>query len=75
MAADRRGFAPADDVPIPYLQRTREYYAALGYAEPYRWAHYAEVPFQPLQRPLAQSRVALVTTAAPYQPGKGDQGP
>ncbi len=71
---DAFGFAPAHDGPIPYMQRTRDYYAALGYGEPYAWAHYAEVPFQPV-RPLAQSRVALITTAAPYQPGKGDQGP
>jgi hypothetical protein len=28
------GFAPADDVPIPYMQRTRDYYLALGYGEP-----------------------------------------
>jgi D-proline reductase (dithiol) PrdB len=69
------GFAPVHDVPIPYLQRLRDYYGALGYGEPYEWAHYAEVPFQPLRKPLAQSRVALITTAAPYQPGKGDQGP
>jgi hypothetical protein len=75
MDTDRYGFAPALDVPIPYLQRTRDYYSALGYTEPYRWAHYAEVPFQLLRKPLAQSRVALVTTAAPYQAGKGDQGP
>jgi len=52
------------DEPIPYMQRTRDYYAALGYPEPYRWAHFAEVPFQPLRKPLAQCRVALVTTAA-----------
>lgn len=69
------GFAPADDVPIPYIQRIRDYYLALGYGAPYQWAHYAEVPFQPLRKPLAESRVAIVTTAAPYQPGKGDQGP
>jgi D-proline reductase (dithiol) PrdB len=68
------GFAAADDVPIPYMERTRRYYAAFGY-EPYLWAHYAEVPFQRLAKPLAQCRVALVTTAAPFQPGKGDQGP
>ncbi|HEY6241075.1 MAG TPA: reductase, partial [Burkholderiales bacterium] len=37
--------------------------------------HYADAPFQPLKRPLARSRVALVTTAAPYQPDKGEQGP
>jgi hypothetical protein len=69
------GFAPEDDAPIPYLQRIRDYYQALGYGAPYRWAHYAEVPFAPLKKPLAESRVGLVTTAAPYQPGKGDQGP
>jgi hypothetical protein len=69
------GFAAAEDVPIPYLERTRDYYSALGYGAPYEWAHYAEVPFAPLARPLRQCRIALITTAAPYQPGKGDQGP
>ena len=68
-------FAPDDDAPIPYMARTREYYAAIGYATPYRWAHYIEAPFQRLKKPLAQSRVTIVTTAAPYDPAKGDQGP
>src|SRR5580700_653890 len=72
---DRTGFAPDDDAPIPYMARTREYYAAIGYTTPYRWAHYVEAPFQPLRKPLAQSRIALVTTAAPFDPAKGDQGP
>ena len=67
--------APEHDVPIPYMQRTRDYYVKLGFDTPYRWAHYAEVPFQPLSKPLAASRLALITTAAPYQPGVGDQGP
>jgi len=69
------GFAPEHDAPIPYMRRIRDYYQALGYGAPYRWAHYAEVPFAPLNRPLSDSRVGLVTTAAPHQPGKGDQGP
>ena len=69
------GFAVAHDAPIAYMQRIRDYYAALGYGPPYEWAHYADVPFQPLAKPLAQCRVAIVTTAAPYQPDKGDQGP
>src|SRR4051812_32693575 len=69
------GFAPEHDAPIPYMQRIRDYYQALGYGAPYRWAHYAKVPFTPLTKPLGESRVALVTTAAPYQPGKGEQGP
>jgi hypothetical protein len=63
------------DVPIPYMQRTRDYYLALGYSNPYRWAHHVDVPFTPLARPLAASRLALVTTAAPYRPDLGDQGP
>jgi hypothetical protein len=66
---------PESDVPIAYIERTRSWYLALGYGNPYVWAHYADVPFQPLKKPLARSRVALITTAAPYQPGKGEQGP
>ncbi len=69
------GFAPDDDVPIPYMARTRAYYAAIGYTTPYRWAHFADAPFTPLTKPLAETRVALITTAAPYDPTKGDQGP
>ena len=67
--------AAEHDLPIPYLQRTRDYYAALGYGAPYVWAHFAQVPFQPLTKPLSECRVALITTAAPHQPAHGDQGP
>jgi D-proline reductase (dithiol) PrdB len=66
--------AAEHDVPIAYMQRTRDYYLRLGYGA-YRWAHFADVPFTPLRAPLAQARLALITTAAPYQPGVGDQGP
>ncbi len=69
------GFAPDDDSPIPYMKRTHDWYLALGYGNPYRWAHYTQAPFQPLRKPLAQSRATIVTTAAPYQPGRGPQGP
>jgi D-proline reductase (dithiol) PrdB len=68
-------FAPEHDVPIAYMQRTRNYYLKLGFDNPYRWAHYEDVPFTPLAKPLAGSRLALITTAAPYQPAAGDQGP
>ena len=61
--------------PIPYMQRTRAYYLALGYDNPYRWAHHRDVPFTPLTKPLGDSTVALVTTAAPFRPELGDQGP
>jgi glycine/betaine/sarcosine/D-proline reductase family selenoprotein B len=63
------------DVPIQYMQRTRDYYLAIGYDTPYRWAHHIETPFQPLAKPLAKARVAIVTTAARFDPTKGDQGP
>lgn len=63
------------DVPIQYMQRTREYYLAIGYDTPYRWAHNIETPFQPLTKPLAKARIAIVTTAARFDPTKGDQGP
>lgn len=67
--------ADPEDVPIPYMARTRTYYQALGYDEPYRWAHFADVPFAPLGKPLNECRIGLVTTAAPYDPALGDQGP
>lgn len=63
------------DQPIQYMRRTREWYLALGYDNPYVWSHYLDVPFQPLRKPLAESCVTLITTAAPYQPDKGPQGP
>ena len=51
---------------VSYIDRTRAYYAALGYEKPYQYAHHTEVPFAPLPRPLAQCRVALITTASPW---------
>jgi Glycine/sarcosine/betaine reductase selenoprotein B (GRDB) len=69
------GFASDDDAPIPYMTRTREYYAAIGYTTAYRWAHYTSAPFQPLRKPLENSRITIITTAAPFDPVKGDQGP
>ena len=68
-------FAPNLEAPITYMQRTRDWYLALGYGNPYEWAHFRDVPFQPLKNPLSRSRVALITTAAPYQADKGEQGP
>ncbi len=61
--------------PISYMARTRAYYLALGYNNPYEWAHFDEVPFTRLAQPLADSRITLITTAAPYQADKGPQGP
>lgn len=48
---------------VSYIDKSREYYAARGYANPYRWAHFDEVPFSALRRPLSESAVTLITTA------------
>ena len=68
-------FAPELDQPVRYIERTRNYYLGLGYETPYVWAHYIEVPFTPLQKPLNQSILGLVTTAVPFDASKGPQGP
>jgi hypothetical protein len=60
---------------IDYIDRTREYYLAAGYGNPYRWAHHEDAPFTPLSKPLAACRAGLITTAAEFDPARGDQGP
>lgn len=50
---------------INYMERTRLYYRALGYSNDYQWSHFDDVPFARLARPLAQSRIALITTSSP----------
>jgi D-proline reductase (dithiol) PrdB len=71
---DQLGMLPDEDAPVPYIRRTHDWYNALGYGNPYRYAHFGQVPFARLAQPLARSRVALLTTAAPFQPDKGPQG-
>jgi hypothetical protein len=48
---------------VRYIDRTKAYYKAEGYDKPYQWAKFDEVPFTPLKKPLAESRVALVSTS------------
>lgn len=66
---------PFMERPLDYMRRTREWYLALGYDTPYVWAHHDDAPFVRLSKPLSQATVAIVTTAAPYDPTKGAQGP
>lgn len=55
---------------VSYIDKSREYYLARGYGNPYRWAHFEDVPFTRLARPLLQSVVTLITTAMPVaEPG------
>ena len=51
---------------VSYIDKSRGYYAAHGYEQPYRWAAFDDVPFAPLTTPLAESRVAVVTTSFPH---------
>lgn len=46
---------------VRYMDRTREYYRKRGY-DSYRWAHFEDVPFTPLKKPLSESRFVLVST-------------
>ena len=64
-----------NDQPLAYMERIRDYYQILGYGAPYEWACHDDVPFALLQKPLGDIRIGIVTTAAPFQPDKGDQGP
>jgi hypothetical protein len=56
-------FDPSHRIFVSYIDKSREYYLARGYRNPYRWAHHEDVPFAPLAKPLSKSRVALITTA------------
>jgi hypothetical protein len=69
------GYGSAHRTYIDYIDRTREFYLAAGFGNPYRWAHHEDAPFTPLTRPLSECRIGLITTAAEYDPAKGDQGP
>jgi len=48
---------------VSYIDKSRSYYEAHGYDEPYRWAAFDDVPFTALTKPLAESNVAVVTTS------------
>ena len=51
--------------PIKYMDRTRHYYHALGYAQDYVWATFDDVPFSQPTKPLSEMRIVLITTASP----------
>jgi D-proline reductase (dithiol) PrdB len=61
---------------VRYIDRTTAYYRGEGYERPYRWAHFDDIPFTSLARPLAQCRVGLVTSsemAIVGEPGVWDE--
>lgn len=51
---------------VRYIEKTRAYYQAEGYAKPYEWAHFDRIPFTPFASvgaPLSRCRVGVVTTS------------
>ena len=50
---------------VPYMQRTRDYYRAQGFARDYVWAQNEATPFHRLAKPLSDCKLTLVTTAVP----------
>lgn len=52
--------------PVQYMDRTRRYYEAQGFDRAYQWAQFDDVPFQPLTKPLRDSRLVVITTGARY---------
>jgi hypothetical protein len=48
---------------VRYIDRTRDDYLRQGYEKPYEWAHFDEVPFTPLAKPLRECRVGLLGTS------------
>ena len=54
-----------DTKPVGYMERTRLYYRALGYSNDYAWSHHDDAPFATLKRPLAESKLTVITTASP----------
>ncbi|HOM70454.1 MAG TPA: hypothetical protein PLQ58_09770, partial [Smithellaceae bacterium] len=48
---------------VRYIDKTREYYLAQGYETPYRWAHFDEVPFTPLKKPLSECCITIASTS------------
>ncbi|QQS13101.1 MAG: hypothetical protein IPK81_02205 [Rhodospirillales bacterium] len=51
--------------PVPYMERTRYYYRALGYPTDYVWARHDDAPFTRPAKPMREATIALITTAGP----------
>ena len=59
-----------EPTPTEYFRRTRESYEKLGF-EPYRWFHAETEPaFAAPSKPLAESRLGMISTAGTYVQGQ-----
>ncbi len=48
---------------VSYIDKSRDYYAAHGYKNPYMWAYHKEVPFNLFRKTLSDCTVGVITTA------------
>ena len=56
--------------PVDYIERTKEQYSSLGYP-PYKWVHSEDSPpFEPVSKPLAESRIGLIASGGIYREGQ-----
>lgn len=56
--------------PVQYIPRIRQQYSKLGY-KPYQWISNPDPPpWQPLRKPLAHSRLALIASGGIYVAGQ-----
>jgi D-proline reductase (dithiol) PrdB len=56
--------------PVKYIDQTRALYDHLGYP-PYSWYQAPEAPtWSPMQRPLSESRLGMISTAGTYVAGQ-----
>jgi len=56
--------------PVDYIQRTKEQYDDLGYPS-YHWVYNPDPPpFKPLEKPLAECKLALVASGGVYVSGQ-----
>ncbi len=62
-------------VPLSYIDRSRRYYAAQGYEQPYRWVTNESAPFHEPRQPVKASRLAVVTTSFPEETHDGRRPP
>ncbi len=65
--------------PVPYIDRSHNYYRAQGFSDVYRYAKHDSAPFAALSTPLADCTLGVVTTASTYpraslEPRKVDSG-
>ena len=48
---------------VSYIDKSRDFYAAQGYEQPYRWVSQGDIAFTALTKPLSEVRVGVVTTS------------